>query len=71
VNWTTRDYDRLERAITDRGRIQVMRRGSQLVLIPERLRTDFGEEVLSARHLGTGERMEIPLADIDAFEVVR
>jgi hypothetical protein len=71
VNWTPRDYDRLERAIVDRRRIQLVRRGSELVVLPERLRTDFGEEVLAARHPGTGDRLEVPLEEIDWFEVVR
>jgi hypothetical protein len=71
VNWTPRDYDRLERAIADRRRIQLVRAGSQLVVLPERLRIDFGEEVLTARHLGTGDRMDVLLLEIDWFEVVR
>jgi hypothetical protein len=71
VNWTPRDYDRLERAIADRRRIQMVRAGSELVILPERLRVDFGEEVLTARHPGTGDRMEVPLLEIDWFDVVR
>lgn len=71
MNWTPRDYDRLERAITDRRRIQLGRRGTELVIVPERLRTDFGDEVLTARHPGTGDRLEVPLVEIDWFEVVR
>jgi hypothetical protein len=71
VNWTPRDYDRLERAIADRRRIQLVRAGSELVILPERLRTDFGEEVLTTRHPATGDRLEVPLLEIDWFEVVR
>jgi hypothetical protein len=70
VNWSPRDYDRLERAIVDRRRIQLVRRGSELVIVPERLRTDFGEEVLTARHPVTGDRLEVPLEEIDRFDVV-
>jgi hypothetical protein len=70
VNWSPRDYDRLERAITDRRRIQLLRRGSELTILPERLRTDFGEEVLTARHPVTGDRLEVPLDEIDRFDVV-
>jgi len=70
VNWSPRDYDRLERAISDRRRIQLVRRGSELVIVPERLRTDFGEEVLTARHPVTGDRLEVPLEEIDRFDVV-
>lgn len=71
MNWSPRDYDRLERAIVDRRRIQLVRRGSELVLLPDRLRTDFGEEILTARHPVTGDRLEIPLDEIDRFDVVR
>jgi len=70
VNWSPGDYDRLERAITERSRIQLVRRGSELVILPERLRTEFGEEVLTARHPGTGDRLEVPLEEIDRFDVV-
>ena len=71
MNWTPRDYDRLERAITDRRRIQMVRGGSELVILPDRLRTDYGEEVLVARHPGTGDRMEVRLDEIEWFDVVR
>ena len=70
MNWSPNDYDRLERAIVERRRIQLMRRGSELVIVPERLRTDFGEEVLTARHPNTGDRLEVPLDEIDRFDLV-
>jgi hypothetical protein len=70
VNWRPHDYDRLERAIDEGSRIQLVRRGSVLVILPERLRTDFGEEVLTARHPVTGDRLEVRLDEIDRFDVV-
>lgn len=70
MNWSPRDYDRLERAIADRRRIQMVRAGSELTVLPDRLRTDFGEEVLVARHPNTGDRLEVPLLEIDRFDVV-
>ena len=70
MNWTPRDYDRLERAIADRRRIQLVRAGSELVIVPDRLRTEFGEEVLVAKHPGTGNRLEVPLDEIEWFDVV-
>jgi hypothetical protein len=70
VNWSPDDYDRLERAIVERARIQVVRRGTELVILPERLRTDYGDEVLTARHPVTGDRLELPLDEIDRFDVV-
>ena len=70
MNWSPRDYDRLERAIADRRRIQLVRSGSELVILPDRLRTEFGEEVLIAKHPGTGNRLEVPLDEIEWFDVV-
>ncbi|HYJ81178.1 MAG TPA: hypothetical protein VEW03_16305 [Longimicrobiaceae bacterium] len=70
MNWRPRDYDRLERAIAERRRIRLVRGGSELTVLPERLATDFGMEVLAARHLGTGDRMEVGLDEIDAFDVL-
>jgi hypothetical protein len=70
VNWSPGDYDKLERAITERRRIQLRRNGGELTLMPDRLRTDFGDEVLVARHPNTGDRLELPLRDIDWFDVV-
>jgi hypothetical protein len=70
VNWSPDDYDRLERAIAERTRIQLVRRGTELVIVPERLRTDFGEEVLTTRHPVTGDRLEVPLDEVDRFDVV-
>jgi hypothetical protein len=70
VNWSPGDYDRLEQAIVERNRISLIRRGAQLVILPERLRTQWGEEVLTARHPLTGDRMEVPLDEIDRFDVI-
>jgi hypothetical protein len=70
VNWSPADYDRLEQAIVERARISLVRRGMQLVIMPDRLRTEFGEEVLTARHPVTGDRLEVRLDEIDRFDVV-
>ena len=70
MNWSPDDYDRLERAIVEGARIQLVRRGTELVILPERLRVEFGEELLTARHPVTGDRLEMPLDEIDAFDVV-
>jgi hypothetical protein len=66
LNWTPDALDRLERAIADRARVQLRRRGTEYVLVPERIRNDFGGEVLEARH-PTGGALEIPLDEIEAF----
>ncbi|HEX2202989.1 MAG TPA: hypothetical protein VHG91_06815, partial [Longimicrobium sp.] len=69
MNWTPDAYDRLERAIAERSRVQLWRKGSPLVLVPERIRLDFGTEVLTVR-LAAGERMEFPLEEVDRFVVL-
>lgn len=70
MNWTPDDYDRLERAVAEGSRIELVRRGTALVILPERLRTEYGEEVLVARHPVTGDRLEVPLDECDRFDVI-
>lgn len=68
---STRQYDLLERAIVDGSRITIMRRGSEYVVIPERLRVDGGREIIAARHPSTGHRLELVIDEIDYLEVIR
>ena len=70
MNWSPDDLDRLERAITEGGRVQIDRRGTEYVLIPHTLRTEGPTEILIARHPTTGENMEFPLDEIDRFVVL-
>lgn len=64
------EYDRLERAIADGRRIVVTRAGREIVVIPRGLRLRGGREEIEARHPTTGDRVIIPIDDMDAFEVV-
>lgn len=68
---STAQYDLLERAIIDGTRITIMRRGTEYVVIPERLRLEHGREVIVARHPSTGHRLELIIDEIDSLEVVR
>lgn len=68
---STRQYDLLERAIVDGSRITIMRRGSEYLVIPERVRVDGGREIIIARHPSTGHRLELIIDEIDSLEVVR
>ncbi len=70
MNWSPARIDELERAITERARVRLTRRGTEYVLVPEGLRADFGSEVLTATHPNTGDRIEIRLDDIDEFTVI-
>ncbi len=68
---STKQYDQLERAIVDGTRITIMRRGTEYVVIPERLRVEAGREVIVARHPSTGHRLELVIGEIDSIEAVR
>lgn len=56
--------------MADGSRVQMRRRGTEMTLLPDRLRNDFGGEVLVARHLGTGDRVEVPLDEVEWFAVL-
>lgn len=64
-------YDRLEHAITTGARLALMRRGTEFLVIPERLRLELGREVIVARHPSTGQRLELRVEDLDSIELVR
>lgn len=70
MNWTPDALDRLERAMDEGGRVQLRRRGMEMVLLPRRLRHDFGGEVLIGQHLGTGDAVEVPLDEVEWFAVL-
>jgi hypothetical protein len=70
VNWTPDALDRLERAIAEGGRVQLRRKGADVMLLPVRLRHDYGGEILVGRHLGTGDHVEVPLDEVEWFGVV-
>ena len=68
---STEQYDALERAIAAGQRIVVMRRGTEYVVVPERLRVVGNGETLEARNPTTGDRLLLKLDELDSIEVVR
>ncbi len=68
---SVRQYDALERAIVDAARIVVLRRGTEFIVIPERLVTQGRGEAIVARHPTTGARLTLHLDEVDRLEVVR
>ena len=64
-------YDELERAIRDRSRIAVYRRGTEYVLVPERLGLRNGREALEAVHPTTGDHLTLYIDEVDEIVVVR
>ena len=61
-------YDHLELAITKGTRLALIRRGTEYLVVPERLRIDAGREVIMARHPTTGHRLELFVDELDAVE---
>jgi len=68
---TTEQYDRLERAVIDKHRISVYRRGTEYVVVPTRLHLISGRERIEAVHPTTGDRIIIYLDEIDSLQVIR
>lgn len=67
---SVKQYDALERAIIQQSRVMVMRRGSEYIVIPERIRIIDGREAIIARHPNTGDALTLFLDEADALEVV-
>ena len=64
-------YDSLERAITDGRRLSVWRRGTEFIVIVDRLRVSGGREALEAHHPTTGDALTLYIDELEAIEVVR
>ncbi len=69
--WTTKQYDLLERAITSGTRISAFRRGTEFVVVPQRLKTIRDREAIESVHPTTGERIVLFLDELERVEAVR
>jgi len=67
---TSQQYDTLERAITDKRRIAVIRKGTEYIVVPSRLMVERGREAILARH-PSGSVMTFYLDDLESVEVVK
>ena len=63
-------YDALERAIADRRRLSVWRRGSEFLIVVDRLRVTDGREALEAHHPTTGDQLTLYIDELEGIEVV-
>jgi hypothetical protein len=63
-------YDALERAIADRRRLAVWRRGTEFIIVVDRLRVTGGREALEAHHPTTGDRLTLFVDELEGIEVV-
>ena len=68
---THEQYDALERAIHEGSRIAVFRRGTEYVVVPQRLRIAGGREAVEATHPTTGDSITLYIDEVDSIEVVR
>ncbi len=66
---TAAQYDALERAIADRRRLSVWRRGTEFLIIVDRLYVSGGREALEARHPSTGARLTLFIDELEGIEV--
>ena len=69
--FTTKDYDSLENAITRGQKIALSRRGNEFIVVPSRLRVEGGREAIDSVHPTTGESITVYIDEISSFEVVR
>ena len=68
---TTAQYDALERAIADGKRLAVWRRGTEFMVVVDRMHVQKGREVLETHHPTTGDALTLYLDELEAIEVVR
>ena len=61
---TPAQYDALERAIADRRRLAVWRRGTEFTIVVDRLRVTGGREALEAHHPTTGDALTLYIDEI-------
>jgi hypothetical protein len=67
---TPAQYDALERAIANGKRLAVWRRGTEFMIVVDRLALSGGREVLEAHHPTTGDRLSLYIDELEGIEVV-
>jgi hypothetical protein len=67
---TPEALDALERAVRERRRVALSRRGTEYVVVAERLDTGNRDETLEARLPMTGEVLSFRLRDLEVFSVL-
>lgn len=67
---TPQALDALELAVRERRRVALRRRGTEYVVVAERLDTHQRDEVLEGRLPMTGEVLAFPLRDLETFSVL-
>ena len=68
---THEQYDLLEHAVAHGSRIAVYRRGTEYLVVPERLAMRDRREAIEARNPTTGDRLTLYVDEVDTIEAVR
>ena len=63
-------YAALERAIAHGRRLSVWRRGTEFVIVVDKLRVTGGSEALEAHHPTTGDQLTLYIDELEGIEVV-
>jgi hypothetical protein len=71
VQLSVKQYDALERAITAGRRIAVQRRGTEFLVIPERILLRGRRECIEARHPTTGDHLTLWIDEVDGLDELR
>lgn len=67
---TPEALDALERAVRERRRVALRRRGTEYVVVAERLETGARDETLEGRLPMTGEVLSFRLRELETFTVL-
>lgn len=63
-------YDALESAVAHGRRVAIFRRGTEYIVVPQRLTQRGGREIIETRNPTTGDRQTFFLDEVDGFDVV-
>jgi len=63
-------YDALERAIANGRRLSLWRRGTEFLVIVDRMQTSGGREALEAHHPTTGDKLTLYVDELEGIEVI-
>jgi uncharacterized protein with PhoU and TrkA domain len=70
IRWTTDRMDQLERAARDGLRVVLSRRGTEYVVVAQRVTTVGQHDALVGWLPMTGEELTFRLEDIESFQVI-
>jgi hypothetical protein len=67
---TPAQYDALERAVMRGGRLVIHRRGTEYVVVAQRLLLDGGRERIATVHPSTGDSLVFYIDEVESIQVI-